>query len=309
MSTLSDNSLKTLDEEKKSRIVRKTKGSFETILKAILYISLLIIYIIPFIWMIFGSLRTETDFFQNVYPFSWNTIFPVEWSLKNYQDIFGLSADGQAAGLNFQQYILNSLIVAGAVVASSVTVSTMGAYFFARLKFPFKNVLMVMMILSMLLPIEATMVPLYIVVSRLGLADSYLGIIIPWYTSPFFIFSLTQFMKDIPYELDEAATIDGASKLGILWHVIIPNSIPGLVTNALIEFQFAWNLFYWPLIVASKKELLMLQVAIAGQSSMARIYYGRILAGATVASIPVIILFLLLQRYYVQGTALSGLKG
>jgi multiple sugar transport system permease protein/putative chitobiose transport system permease protein len=224
-------------------------------------------------------------------------------------DIFGLSADGQAAGLNFQKYIMNSLIVAVAVVGSSVVVSTMGAYFFARLKFPFKKVLMVLMILSMLLPIEATMVPLYIVVSNLGLADSFLGIIIPWYTSPFFIFSLTQFMKDIPYELDEAATIDGASKLGILWYIIIPNAIPGLVTNALIEFQYAWNLFYWPLIVASKKELLMLQVAIAGQSSMARIYYGRILAGATVASIPVIILFLLLQRYYVQGTALSGIKG
>ena len=309
MSSISNSGIQTLNEEKKNRILRKSKNGLEKLIKAVFYISLLVIYIVPFVWMIFGSLRTETEFFQNVFPFTWKTIFPLEWSLQNYLDIFGISADGQAAGLNFQKYVMNSLIVAGAVVISSVTVSTLGAYFFARLKFPFKNVLMVLMILSMLLPIEATMVPLYIVVSRLGLQDLYWGIIIPWYTSPFFIFSLTQFMKDIPYELDEAATIDGASKLGILWYVIIPNAIPGLVTNALIEFQYAWNLFYWPLIVASKKELLMLQVAIAGQSSFARVYYGRILAGATVASIPVIILFLLLQRYYVQGTALSGIKG
>jgi ABC-type glycerol-3-phosphate transport system permease component len=185
----------------------------------------------------------------------------------------------------------------------------MGAYFFARLDFPYKNILLLFVIATMLVPFEVTIVPLYIVVSALRLQDSYGALILPWYASPFVIFALMQFMKDIPRDLDEAAIIDGASYFGVLRHVIVPLSIPGIVTTALLEFQFIWNLFYWPLIAISRPELQMIQVAIATQTTQTQIYWGRTFAGSVLASLPVILLFLALQRYYVQGVATSGLKG
>src|SRR5207302_1637359 len=143
-------------------------------------VALLIVYIVPFAWMILGSLRLETEIFQFTYPLSWHTFVPVVWSV---------------------------------------------------------------------------MVPLYIVVRTLHLQDTYWALVLPWYASPFVIFALIQFFKEIPRELDEAATMDGASHLGILRHVIVPNALPGLITTALLEFQFIWNLFYWPLIAVGRKDL------------------------------------------------------
>jgi ABC-type glycerol-3-phosphate transport system permease component len=133
---------------------------------------------------------------------------------------------------------------------------------------------------------------------------------VPWYASPFVIFSLIQFMREtIPYDLDEAALIDGAGYGTVLWRIIVPNAIPGLVTNALLEFQFIWNLFYWPLIAVGDRKIQVLQVAISGTLGQNQQYWGRTFAGASLASIPVIILFLLLQRYYVAGVASTGVKG
>ncbi|MBS1251117.1 MAG: L-arabinose transport system permease protein AraQ [Anaerolineales bacterium] len=279
------------------------------IIEYAIYLAILLIFVIPFAWMILGSLRNETEIFANLYPFTWHTIVPIEWTLKNYLDIFGLSPEGQSYGLNFQRFLFNSFLVSAAVVCSSLVVNTMGAYFFARLDFPYKNVLLVFVIATMLVPFQVTMVPLYIVVSSLNLEDTYWALILPWYASPFVIFALIQFFKEIPKELDEAAIIDGASYWGVLRHVIVPNAIPGIITLALLEFQFIWNLFYWPLIAISNNNLQMIQVAISQQTTQTQVYWGRTFAGATLASLPVIILFLALQRYYVQGIALSGLKG
>jgi len=259
--------------------------------------------------MILGSLRNETEIFKYLYPFSWRTFVPIEWTLKNYLDILGLSAEGRGFGLNFGRYLFNSFFVSSGVVCSSLIFNTMGAYFFARLDFPRKDLLLVFVIATMLVPFQATIVPLYIVVRTLHLHDSYWALIVPWYASPFVIFSLMQFFKEIPKELDEAAILDGASYLGILRHVIVPNAIPGLVTMALLEFQFIWNLFYWPLIVVGRKELQVIQVAIQAQTTQTQIYWGRTFAGAVLASLPVILLFLSMQRYYIQGVAMTGLKG
>ena len=194
-------------------------------------------------------------------------------------------------------------------MASSLFFNTLAAYFFARLRFPFKNVLLVFVIATMLVPFQATIVPLYIVVDALGLENSLNGLIFPWYASPFVIFALMQFMRDIPVDLDEAAVMDGANLFHILWRIIVPLSMPGIITMALLEFQFIWNLFYWPLIVISSPKLQMIQVAIATQTTQTQIFWGRTFAGSVVASLPVIIMFLFLQRYYVQGIALTGLKG
>ncbi len=277
--------------------------------RTIIYALLCLIFLIPFAWMIFGSLRAESEIFQYLYPLSWKTFFPIDWTLEHYRDVLGLSDAGKMAGLNFGRNLANSFIVSTAVVISSLVFNTMGAYFFARLPFPKKNFLFVYVLVTLFVPFEITMVPLYIVVQRLGIQDTYWAMIVPWFASPFVIFALVQYFRDIPYELDEAALIDGAGYFRILWKIIVPLAIPGLVTLALLEFQFIWNLFYWPLIAVHNNDLQVLQVAISSQTTQTQTFWGRTFAGASLASVPVILIFLMLQRYYIRGIALSGIKG
>jgi ABC-type glycerol-3-phosphate transport system permease component len=259
--------------------------------------------------MVLGSLRLEKEIFANLFPFSIRTFVPIEWTIQNYLDVLGISEDGQRFGFNFGRNLLNSFIVSATVVVSSLVFNTMAAYFFARLHFPHKNILLVYVIATMLVPFQVTIVPLYIVVRDLGIQNSYWAMILPWYASPFVIFALIQFFKEIPIELDEAAIVDGASYWQILRHVIVPNSIPGLITMALLEFQFIWNLFFWPLIAVSSNEIQVIQVALSSQTTQTQVFWGRTFAGAALASVPVILLFMVMQRYYIQGVAQTGVKG
>lgn len=137
--------------------------------RTLIYALLCLIFLIPFAWMIFGSLRAESEIFQYLYPLSWKTFFPIDWTLEHYRDVLGLSDAGKMAGLNFGRNLANSFIVSTAVVISSLVFNTMGAYFFARLPFPKKNFLFVYVLVTLFVPFEITMVPLYIVVQRLGI--------------------------------------------------------------------------------------------------------------------------------------------
>lgn len=275
----------------------------------IAYLVLIVLFITPFVWMIFGSLRLEKEIFAYLFPLSWRTFIPIEWTLTNYMDVLGFSDVGQQFGLNFGRNLLNSFIVSAAVVASSLVFNTMAAFFFDRLPFPHKNILLIYVIATMLVPFQVTIVPLYIVVRDLGIQNSYWAMILPWFASPFVIFALIQFFKEIPKEMDEAAIMDGANYFHILRHVIVPLSIPGLITMALLEFQFIWNLFFWPLIAVSNNEIQVIQVAISSQTTQGQVYWGRTFAGAALASVPVILLFIVMQRYYIQGVAQTGVKG
>lgn len=280
------------------------------VLRVLLYIVICVIFLMPFVWMLLGSLRAENEIFRYLSPFGWRTFVPIDWTLDSYLTILGLNQIGKSAGYNFGRNLFNSFLVSTAVVVSSLIFNTMGAYFFARLPFPKKNWLLTYMLATFLIPFEVTIVPLYIVVRTLHLDNTMWALIVPWYASPFVIFSLMQFMRDtIPYELDEAALIDGAGYGTILWRIIVPNSVPGLVTNALLEFQFIWNLFYWPLVAVGDRKIQVLQVVISGTLGQTQQYWGRTFAGSALATIPVVVIFLLLQRYYVQGVASTGVKG
>ena len=169
------------------------------VLRGILFAVISLIFLIPFIWMLFGSLRRETEIFQYLFPLSWHTFYPVEWTLEHYGDILGLTEAGKRAGLNFGRNLLNSFIVSTGVVISSLVFNTMGAYFFARLKFPKKNWLLAFVLVTLFVPFEVTMIPLYIVVRYLNLQNSYWAMIVPWFASPFLIFALIQYFRDIPY--------------------------------------------------------------------------------------------------------------
>jgi multiple sugar transport system permease protein len=280
----------------------------EIVLRVTVYLLIAIVFLLPFIWMFTGSVRREAEIHGEMFPFNWHTIVPIQWTLQSYLDIFGISEEGAKGGLRFQRGLMNSAIIAVAVVASSMLFNTMAAYFFARLSFPGKKWLTAYVLATFLLPFEVTVVPLYLVVSSLGLRNSYWAMIIPFYASPFIVFMLTQFLGGIPKDLDEAAVVDGANYWQILWKVIFPNALPAIATAALIEFQFIWNLFYWPLIATSSLDLQVIQVMIASQTSDRQVYWGRTFAGLVAATLPVLIVFLFGQRFYFRGAVLSGMK-
>ena len=273
------------------------------------YLVLLGFFLIPFLWMLFGSLRREQEILESLFPFTWHTIVPTVWTLKSFGDIYGLTADGQAAHLQFQRGLMNSAITAAGVVASSLLFNTMAAYFFARLPFPGKKYFLAYVIGTFMLPADLTIVPLYLVANSLGLTNSYWALIVPFYSSPFIVFLLMQFMGSMPKDLDEAAFVDGANYWQILWKIVFPNMMPALTTAALLEFQFIWNNFYWPMIAVSDQSMQVIQVMIAVQTTNLQTYWGRTFAGMVSAVLPVLILFLFCQRYYYRGVVLTGMKG
>ena len=275
------------------------------------YFLLVVIFLTPFIWTVLASFRQESEILANLFPLSINTFLPRpgEWTLEHYETVMGLNEVGAREGLRFQRSLLNSFIVSAAVVLFSLVFNTLAAFFFSRLPFPKKNVLLIYVIATLFVPIQVTLVPLFIVVRQLGIGNTYWAMILPWFASPFVIFALIQFFKEIPKELDEAAIIDGASYTQILRHVIMPLSVPGLITMSLLEFQFIWNLFLWPLIAVSDKNIQVIQVTLALTQTQRTTFWGRRFAGAAMASVPVIILFVLLQKYYTEGIAQTGVKG
>ena len=281
------------------------------ILRWIVYFLLVVIFLTPFMWTILASFRQESEILANLFPLSLHTFWPRpgEWTLEHYKTIMSLNEVGARESLRFDRSLLNSFIVSAGVVISSLIFNTLAAFFFSRLPFPRKNVLLIYVIATLFVPIQVTLVPLFIVVRQLGIANTYWAMILPWFASPFVIFALIQFFKEIPLDLDEAAIVDGANYFQILRHVIMPLSVPGLITMALLEFQFIWNLFLWPLIAVSDKNIQVIQVTLALTQTQRTTFWGRRFAGASLASVPVIILFVILQRYYTDGIATTGVKG
>ncbi|MCC6904235.1 MAG: carbohydrate ABC transporter permease, partial [Anaerolineae bacterium] len=202
-----------------------------------------------------------------------------------------------------------SLSSGALVVLLTLIFSTCAAYFFARLKFPYKPVLMAYIMGCMMIPEQVVIVPTFLVAMALGLVNTFWALVIPFYASPFVTFALAQFLSDIPYELDEAAIMDGANPLQVLYLVLVPNAVPALMTVGLLEFQYIWNNFYWPLVAITYKRDLPIQVAVSGLIVEVNPQWSRVLAGMVFASLPVIILFMFLQRYYYENISLTGLKG
>jgi len=288
-------------------VIRKTLNMVFTI---VVYLLIAIVFVTPLFYVLGNSVRDSNQIWQNAFPVSLKTFIPFEGvTLKNYAMTLGMDALGSSMGYDISRNLLISLLSAIAVVCLSLIFNTSAAYFFGRLWFPGKKYLLVFVVATMMIPSQVVIVPLYLVVNSLGIIDSFWALVVPWYASPFIVFLLTQFMSDLPYEYDEAAIIDGANKWQILWRVVIPNTIPGLVTVSLMEFQFIWNEFYWPLIAISTKDLYPVQVAVASQFTEYEPNWGVVFAAMALASGPVILLFLFLQRYFYESVSLSGLKG
>ena len=204
----------------------------------------------------------------------------------------------------------NSAIVSSCQVLGTLALCALAAYGLTRIRFRGSNVVFALVLMTFLLPIESLMVPLYMHVTNLGFADTLVGVFIPWIASPFGLFMLRQAFEEIPRELDEAARIDGAGHFRIFWSIILPNVRTPLATLALVTFLFSWNAFLWPLVILHSPRNHVIQLAIAQSVSIAQLpNWGETFAGATIATVPLIVLFLFLQRYFVRGIALTGVKG
>lgn len=264
---------------------------------------LAMIFIVPYLWMIFSSLKPGVEIFKYVYPLSWRTFIPETFTLGSYRELF------QLVPFPFSRYLLNSLFVAVSVTFFSLVVNALAAYAFARLPFPGRNLLFALFLSTMIIPFEVLAIPLYLQVRSFGWVNTYQALIIPWIANPLGIFLLRQFFQDIPKELEESARIDGCSHFGAFRHIVLPNSIPALVAFALIRFQASWDAFLWPLIAAPAAEKRVIQVAIASFVTEVQTRWDLTFAASTMATLPIVLIFLLLQRYYVQGVIMSGLKG
>jgi multiple sugar transport system permease protein len=253
--------------------------------------------ITPFVWMVLGSFKPEGELLR--VPPTW---WPESPTLDNYRTLF-------SQGI-FPRSFFNSTVVAIVVTVANVTFCAMVGYALAKLKFRGKKLVFALVMGTLMIPGMVTFVPLFVLVANLGLVDTYPGLILPFLVTPFGVFLMRQFIIDLPDDLLDAGRIDGASELRIFRQIILPLCGPGLATLGILTFLGSWNNFLWPLVVAQTQEHYTLPVALALFSKNQQVTpnYGLLLAGATVVVVPVLVVFLIFQRRFIEGIASTGIK-
>ncbi|HVQ93004.1 MAG TPA: carbohydrate ABC transporter permease [Mycobacteriales bacterium] len=252
----------------------------------------------PFVWMLLGSVKTEGELRQ--LPPTW---LPNHVTLDNYRQLF--------SRLDFPRYFLNSVLVAGAVTAANLVVCAMLGYALAKLEFAGKRALFGLVLGMLMVPYVVLLVPQFVLVSNLHLVNTYAGLILPALAvaMPFGVFLMRQYIAGLPDDLIDAARVDGAGEFRIFANVIAPLTRPALATLGILTFLGSWNNFLWPLVAAQTEDKYTLPVALALYSiGQNRSQYGLLLAGSAVTVLPVLAVFVALQRHFVQGIAMTGLK-
>lgn len=275
---------------------RKQTGAPSRVLVYTVLTVALLATLVPFVWMLVGSVKTEQELRQR--PPTW---WPVTFTWDNFSAWFGR--------LDMSTFFINSVIVAVFTVLGTLIFCSMVGYALAKLEFPGKRALFIVVLITLMVPGVVTFVPLFVVVSKLGLISTYAALILPFLTGPLGVFLMRQFILGIPDSLIEAARIDGASELRIFTRIVLPLCGPALATLAILTFLGSWNNFLWPLVIAQSESMYTLPVALSlysvGQNAT---NYGVLLAGSTLVIAPVLVLFLALQRYFIQGIVATGIK-
>ena len=228
-------------------------------------------------------------------------VFSQPWKTNNYTDIL--------SGGAFPRYIYNSLFVSGVITIANCVLCTMVAYVFARKEFRFKGVWFATVLSVLILPSQVVMIPLYRLMTTLGWINTYWSLIIPWVITPFGVFMMSQYIKQIPRELEDAARMDGAGDWTILWRVVMPLAKPMLVLLVVFEFLSSWNSFLFPFLFTNDESMRTLPVGLAFYLGKQSVDWGHLMAGAALAALPVMILFILFQRKIVAGLMAGALKG
>ncbi|KZC94610.1 carbohydrate ABC transporter permease [Clavibacter tessellarius] len=267
--------------------------------RAILYLVLaaaLCVWLIPFVWMALGSVKTQGEILQR--PPTW---WPADPVADNFAQWFG--------PLHFGTFFSNSLVVALITVLGNLVFCSMVGYALAKMEFPGKRLLFLTVMVTLMVPGVVTFVPLFVMVSGLGLVNTYAALILPFITAPIGVFLMRQFMLGIPEALIEAARLDGAGEFRIFARIVMPLCGPPLATLGILTFLASWNNFLWPLVAAQSEQMYTLPIALSlystGQNATD---YGLLLAGSVLVIAPILALFVVLQRHFIQGVATAGLK-
>jgi multiple sugar transport system permease protein len=270
------------------------------VLKAVLVYGLLlagcVIAILPMIWMVSASFMQTGG--ANQYP---PRLFPERATLEHYYALF--------TRLNLGRYLLNSAFVATVVTGASLLINSMAGYAFAKLRFRGRDRTFRLLTLGLVIPVQVSMLPLFLLMREMGFINTYWGVIIPGLASIFGIFLIRQYALSIPDDLIDAARIDGAGEFRIYWSVILPVVRPILATLAIWTFLATWNDFMWPLIVLSDDSMFTLPVALANLAGERVQDTELMMAGSVLTTLPVMLVFIMLQRYYVEGITMGSVKG
>ena len=296
------------------------KTAFSNIAKVTVYLFLILLALLslmPLYWMFVTALQLPEQVFS-IPPYFVPTaiieFFPLITSGEQAQAFFLLSEAFRSIKVLFtkvglQHWFVNSLIVSVTATLGVLLFDSMAGYVFAKKKFPGRDFIFWLMISTMMIPGQVTLVPLFILIGKLGLKNSLGAVIFPPLAMVFGVFLMRQYMKTIPSELLEAAKIDGASEIAIYWKVIMPLSKPALATLGILTFMAVWNSFLWPLIILNKDYLYTLPVGLKTLQDKNLVDYGLLMSGASISAIPMILVFLFFQKYFIKGLTLGSVKG
>ena len=280
----------------------KKRRMISTTVYHVFVMGLGIVMIYPLLWMIFSSFKPTNTIFTTA-----QNLFPTEWTLENYAN--GWRGFGK---VEFSQFFGNSFFISVIATVGTVLSSSIVAYGFARMKFFGKKLLFAAMLVTMMLPAQVLMIPQYLWYQKLGWVGTYLPLIVPYFfaTQGFFVYLMVNFINGIPKDLDEAAKIDGCSTYGIYLRIILPLIVPALITAGIFSFIWRWDDFLSALLYVNESEMYPVSLALKlfcdpGSSSD----YGAMFAMSTLSVLPVMLIFIFLQKYLVEGIASTGLKG
>ena len=262
----------------------------------LILLPMALVLIIPLVWMLVTSFQTLDE--TRHYP---PTFVPQSLRWQNYTEVLRIS--------QFPRWFVNSLIVTTVVVIGNLFFCSLAGYAFARLKWFGRDVLFVLVLATLMIPFQVIIIPTFIIVRKLGLVDTLGAPIVPNLAGAFGIFLLRQFFRTLPVELEEAARIDGASRLGVLFKIVLPLSGPALATLAVVTFMWTWNDFLWPLVTLYSSNNYTLQVGLTTFQGAHQTNTNLLMAANVMSLVPVFGLFLIAQRYFIRGIATTGLKG
>jgi multiple sugar transport system permease protein len=270
-----------------------TIGSVITI---IIMLIILVSVLYPFAWLVLSSFKYEADIIK--YPPS---LFSGSYTFSQYIRVW--------ENIPLLKFFSNTAIFAGGVTIISILFDSMAGYAFARMKFRGKKQLFIAVLITMMVPFQVVMIPLYIEIYKFGLLDTYAGLILPRATSAFGIYLMRSFFVSLPKDLEEAGRIDGFSEYRIYWSIMMPLCKPALLTLAIIHLMNNWNDLLYPLMLTSSTEMRTLSAGLAMFVGQKTIEYGPTLAATTISILPLLIIYIFAQKYFVQGVVMSGLKG
>ncbi len=276
---------------------RRKFPSLEAVILYVILTVLAILFILPVFYLFMGAFKAESELFR--VPFKW---LPDKFILDNFSNMF--------QSIPFMRYLKNTMIIVVFNIVGSLLSCSLVAYGFSRLRWPGRDKVFILVLITMILPYQVTLVPLFLMFTKIKWIGTFLPLIVPcFFGNPFFIFLLRQFFTGIPQDISEAARIDGASEFTIFSRLVLPMAKPALTTVALFAFIRSWNDFLGPLVFLGRDELYTLSLAASMLKSNLDPNWSVLLALGTVMILPVLLIFFVMQKYFIQGIAMSGIKG